>query len=513
MTRESLRSYLLAAAAGVAMAVALPGPGLAPLVLLVPGLLRRALWQRRGWRAFRTGWVAGFSQWFAAVAWVVIVLHRYGHLPLVLSVLALVVMAAIMGLGWGLVGVGVGATPPSWRVWLLPLALVAFEEIQQLPPWIFPWNPAAAVVTPVPSLMRPLPVLGSVGLSFLIYLSGSALDAVLDRTRRIAGAAWVVVAAVAFAAASVGAPPFRPAGKAVMAAAVQPDVPLEMRWDRDNLHDIEARVWRLSTDAARAGARWIVWPESAIPRIVQSDGAYREEIERFTREHDVWLLFGSIGIGPREGDFANSVFVASPAGLLPWRYDKVHLVPFGEYLPAAVRWLLPHALVREVGEFTPGTDVSPLPSPAGPVGVAVCYEVAYPSLYGREVRRGAEVLATITNDGWYGDSAAPRQHLALAILRAAENRRWLVRAANTGISAIIDPYGRVVSRLEVGQRGVIAAAVEPGSGVTAAASWGPAVRVSVVLLAVGAILLGAWRLSKSDSRPLEVAGSRRGKHD
>ncbi|MGE5236979.1 MAG: apolipoprotein N-acyltransferase [Acidobacteriota bacterium] len=512
MTRERLRDCVLAVGAGAAMALALPGPGLVPLVLAVPGLLRRSLEGVRGWRAFRVGWVAGFVQWLIAVAWVVIVLHRYGHVPLLLSLLGLVLMAVIMGLGWALVGWATSLVPPGWRVWLLPLGLVAFEQIQHLPPWIFPWNPAAAVVTSVPALMRPAPVLGAAGLSLLLYLTGSALDAVVDRHHRSAGLAWLLVSVAAFVAASLLAPPFRPVGPPVMTAAVQPDVPLEMRWDRDNLGAIEARVWRLSAAAAKQGARLVVWPESAVPRIVESDGAYRVEIERFTREYGVWLLLGSIGIGPGEGEYANSVFVASPGGLLPWRYDKIHLVPFGEYLPGPVRWLLPHALVREVGSFTPGHNRSPLPSPAGPVGVAVCYEVAFPSLYAAEVRRGAEILATITNDGWYGDSAAPRQHLALAILRAVENRRWLVRAANTGISAIIDPNGRVVSRLGVGERGVIAAAVEPGSGVTPAAAWGGAVRASIVVFAVGAILLAVWRRSARESTSGDVAASHRGKN-
>jgi len=125
--------------------------------------------------------------------------------------------------------------------------------------------------------------------------------------------------------------------------------------------------------------------------------------------------------------------------------------------------------------------------------VAVCYEVAYPSLYASEVVRGAAVLATITNDGWYGDSAAPRQHVALAVLRAAEARRYLVRAANTGISAVIDPYGRVLTRLGVNREGLITAEVRPGAEVTPAEAHSGAIRAGVVLAAAGVMILGAWR--------------------
>jgi apolipoprotein N-acyltransferase len=474
------------------MALALPGPGWFPLVLVVPGLLRRALAGVRGWGAFRTGWLAGFAQWVVAVAWVYIVLHRYGHLAAPLAVLAVLVMAAILALGWGLVGWLTALTLERWRPWLLPLALTSFELVQHLPPWIFPWNPAAAVATAWPPLLAPTPLITAAGVSLLLYLAGGALDAVLDPRLRRVGVVQLTATVAAFAIAALAAPGFRPAGAPVPVAALQPNVPLEVRWDADNLAEIEGRVWRLTAEAAAAGARWIVWPESAIPRNVESDGAYRARIERTARAERAWLLIGSIGHGDAD-EYFNSVHAATPAGLVPWRYDKVHLVPFGEYLPLAVRGLLPHALVREVGSFTPGRHALPLPSPAGPAGVAVCYEVAYPTLYASEVLRGGAVLANITNDGWYGDSAAPRQHLALAVLRAVENRRYLVRAANTGISAVIDPTGRIAARLEFGRQGLVHTDVVPGTAITPATAYGRTIRLGILGCAAAAILWGARR--------------------
>ena len=487
------RSRLSAAGAGVALALALPGPGLVPLVLVVPGLLRRALAGAAGWRAFRLGWLAGFAQWVIAVAWVFIVLHRYGHLPAVAAVLAVILMAAILGLTWAVAGWATSLVPAGWRVVVLPLTLAAFEELQRLPPWIFPWNPVAAALTPAPLLLRPLPAIGAIGLSLLTLLLGSSLDALASRGLRRAGAVWLAAAVLGWAAAALLAPPFRPAGPAVKAAALQPDVPLETRWNPASEAAIEDGVWAVSRQAAAAGAGWVVWPESAVPRIVDSDPDFRTEIAAFTREHRAWLLFGSIGLGAREDEYYNSVYVASPDGILPVRYDKMHLVPFGEYVPLAGKIAAVRALVREVGSFTPGTRAAPLPGPAGPTGVAICYEVAFPSLAAAEIRRGAAVLATITNDGWYGDSAAPRQHLALAILRAGEARRYMVRAANTGISAIIDPYARVVARLGVNRRGMIVAEIVPGAGATLATAYSGWLRGGVVLLAAGATILGARR--------------------
>jgi apolipoprotein N-acyltransferase len=486
----------LAAGAGLAMASALPGPGWFPLVLVVPGLLRRSLVGTSGWRAFRIGWLAGFAQWLVAVAWVYIVLHRYCHLAAPLALLAVGVMAAILALGWGLVGWATSLTPERWRPWMLPLALTSFELIQHLPPWIFPWNPAAAVATAWPLLLAPAPIVTAAGVSLLLYLAGGALDALLDPRLRRVGIVQLAAAVAVFAIAALAAPRFRPAGPPVPVAALQPNVPLEVRWDADNLVEIEERVWRLTAEAAGGGARWIIWPESAIPRNVEGDAVYRARIERTARTETIWLLVGSIGRGGAD-EYFNSVHAATPAGLVPWRYDKVHLVPFGEYLPLAVRGLLPHALVREVGSFTPGRHELPLPSPAGPAGVAVCYEVAYPTLYAAEVQRGATVLANITNDGWYGDSAAPRQHLALAVLRAVESRRYLVRAANTGISAVIDPAGRVIARLDFGRAGLVHADVTAGGGVTPATAHGSAVRLGILGCAAAAILWGARRRARA----------------
>ncbi|MBZ5589216.1 MAG: apolipoprotein N-acyltransferase [Acidobacteriia bacterium] len=495
MTGERWRPWLLAAGSGVAMALALPGPGLVPLILVVPGLLRRALAGARGWRAFRIGWLAGFAQWVVAVPWVYIVLHRYGHLHAALAVFAVALMAGILGLTWAIAAWATSRLSESWRVAALPLALAAFEELQRFPPWIFPWNPAAAALTPVPALLAPAPLTGAIGLSLLVYLLGSSLDALLERRLRRAGVVFLAVTLVPWAVLSVsqGLVQVRWGGKQVKVAAIQPNIPLETRWDPANEEAIESRVWRLSRAAADAGARWIVWPESAVPRTLDSDGEFRREVETFARERGVWMLMESIGLGPGDDAYYNSVYAISPAGLLPWRYDKVHLVPFGEYVPLAGRFAALKALVREVGSFTPGTSLLPLPGPVGPTGIAVCYEVAYPSLYAGEIAGGATVLTTVTNDGWYGDSAAPRQHLALAILRAAEAHMFLVRAANTGISAIIAPDGRVLGSLAFGRAGVITADVQAMAGATPAVVFGGAIRAGVVLVAAGVMILGARR--------------------
>ncbi len=492
MLWSRLRPWLLAASAGLLLGLALPGAGLAALVLAVPGLLRRSLDGAGAGRAWLLGWLGGWVQWMVAVPWIVIVLHRYGHLPLAVAVLALMLMCAILGLTWAVAAWATRRVPHGWRVWVLPLALAAMEVWQAHPPWGFPWNPVSAVAVAWPAVLPSVAVVGSAGLSLLLLLTGAGLDALLSRGVRRVGVVTAAVGALGIAGAVATAPPFRPAGPAVSVAALQPDVPLEVRWDPDNLKRIESRVWALTGEAADRGARWIVWPESAIPLLVERDREHRERLVSFARERDVWLTVGSIGLGPGDA-YYNSIFTVAPQGLSAVRYDKIHLVPFGEYVPVVGNIAFLRPLVHEVGSFTPGTDPAPVAGPAGRTGLAVCYEVAFPSLIAAEVRRGAEVLATITNDGWYGDSAAPRQHLALARLRAAEACRFMVRAANTGISAVISPAGGLTETLGVGRRGMVLADVLPGRGVTPAAAYGGVMRSLLVLLAAGAILVGARR--------------------
>ncbi|MFV2071422.1 MAG: apolipoprotein N-acyltransferase, partial [Thermoanaerobaculales bacterium] len=183
-------------------------------------------------------------------------------------------------------------------------------------------------------------------------------------------------------------------------------------------------------------------------------------------------------------------------GVSPARYDKIHLVPFGEYVPRWAQLAFAEALVREVGNFTPGGAPVVLPARA-PIGVAICFEVVFPDLASAEVRAGAQVLTTLTNDGWYGFSWAPRQHFAQVVLRAAENRRWFARAALTGISGFIDPYGREVARLGVGESGLLVETVQPMTGLTPRARWGDWWAMLCAVAVV--VILAAARWSK---RPL-----------
>ena len=178
-------------------------------------------------------------------------------------------------------------------------------------------------------------------------------------------------------------------------------------------------------------------PESRQRRL-ETDAAYVERVTGLAAALDVEIVLNSIG-ATADGGYANSAYLVTDNGVSPVRYDKVFLVPFGEYLPPWAEAITSEALVREVGRFTPGDEVTPLPALV-PLGVAICYEVVFSSHSSAAVGAGAELLVTLTNDGWYGFSWAPVQHFPQVQLRAAEHRRWFARAALTGISGFVDPF-------------------------------------------------------------------------
>ncbi len=452
-------AVLCASLAGLALALALPGPGIAPLVLAVPGLLLEAVRMAPTPRAAAVaGWLGGVVHWAVATHWVVPVMREYGGLPAGVAVLCLLGMAAILASTWGLAAWLVRVAAAPGRPLVLASAWALTEALREGPLFRFPWNPVASVVTPWPELLASLPLWGAVGLGWALMAVGGGLWALLRGETRRAGLWTGASAAALVLLLGALAPPPAEVGPSVRVGLIQPGTSLEEKWDPARAGEIVRRVERLTRSAAAAGAQMVLWPESAVPGSLERNPGLTAWVERLARETRVTIVLNSIG-WTAEGRPTNAVYVVTPRGMEPGRYDKVRLVPFGEYVPWWARWGFTEGLVREVGSFTPGRRAEPLATPHGRIAVAVCYEIVFPSLIAHQVRRGAGLVVTLTNDGWYGYSWAPPQHFAQAVLRAAETRRVVLRAALTGISGVIGPDGRVRGRLPVGRRGLLMAEV------------------------------------------------------
>jgi apolipoprotein N-acyltransferase len=284
--------------------------------------------------------------------------------------------------------------------------------------------------------------------------------------------ASLTAAAVLQAGRLVDAPTL-PADHAAL--LVQENIPVDATWTRDMFERTLRELTDLTVKAAASSSSpapdskpgnpdLIVWPESPAP-FFTSDPLFRDPVSRMAREARNWVVTGAIGTAPAKqngtlnlaSQVFNSAALISPSGDWTARYDKVHLVPFGEYLPFPRLFAFAGGLTKEVGEFEAGRSRAPLDAGSTRLGIFICYESVFPGEVRQFADQGAEVLVNLSNDGWYGDSGAYAQHLNQTRMRAIENNRWILSATDTGVTASIDPYGRTVARLPRKERGALVA--------------------------------------------------------
>jgi apolipoprotein N-acyltransferase len=286
-------------------------------------------------------------------------------------------------------------------------------------------------------------------------------------------------------------------GKPLSIALVQGNVPQNEKWDPAHASAILERYLDMTREAARRGADLVIWPESATPFYYEEDPAGAQQIRDMVRQTGVRLLFGSDqverGTPPR---FYNSAFMLAPSGETKAVYRKMQLVPFGEYVPLKSLLFFVGSLVEGVADFSPGQGMVLLPVNGATISTAICYEIVYPALTRQAIREGSQLLTTITNDAWYGYSSAPHQHFLQASMRAIEQGRYLARAANTGISGLVDPYGRVLARSALFETTVLTGDVRLLSGLTVYGRIGDLCAYLCLTLTLAAILV-AWNMRKS----------------
>jgi apolipoprotein N-acyltransferase len=229
-------------------------------------------------------------------------------------------------------------------------------------------------------------------------------------------------------------------------------MPEEEEWTLDAAARVRDHLVGLSREAALQNhAEIIIWPEVPGPLYYYHDFKFREEVTLLARDTHAYFLFGTVGATP-QGAPLNSAVLLRPDGELVDRYDKINLVPFGEYVPRFFGFV--NRITKEAGDFAPGTRIVVFPVDGHSLGTFICYESAFPAEVREFVKQGANLLVNISNDGYFGKSAAREQHLEIARMRAVENRRWLLRATNDGITANIDPAGRISERVPMYQEAV-----------------------------------------------------------
>jgi apolipoprotein N-acyltransferase len=455
-------------------------------------------------RAFALGLTAGTVSFIGTIYWTGTVVAQFGGLATPVAIIAMLLLALYLGLF------------PAWFA-VMTARIVARAGAPALllaaAPWTateffrgylfggFPWVPLGNSQVTVLPIAQLASVLGVYGLSALVAFVNTALAYALlatgrDRLKALAFASILVFGVGAWGTWRIADGSLTRDGEPLRVGLVQGNIAQDDKWNPGEARRILTTHIAMTREAVRRGAQYVLWPESATPFMFEEDSVGAQAVRALAREVGVPILFGSDqierGARPR---LYNAAFLVSPKGEVLAVYRKIHLVPFGEYIPFK-RWLFfVSPIVESLAEFVPGTSVVMIPVGSHVTSTAICYEVVYPSLIRQAVEGGSELLTTITNDAWYGHSSAPYQHFALASMRAIEHGRYLARAANTGISGIVDPYGRVIERSGIFEQVALVGDVRFLTSRTIYSAVGDVVAyVAIALTASALIVVGRNRL-------------------
>jgi apolipoprotein N-acyltransferase len=478
-------AWLLVLLSAVLQIVIFPLPNLYPLdwVAVTPLLLAllrarepdtlqlRAgikLLPARPLQAFVLAYACGFFWYAGTCYWIYNTMRQYGGVNTPAALGLLILFCLYLAIYHGVFGLIIGLLAErslSRRALMLaPIVWVAME-LARTRITGFPWDLLGTTQVDNVPLARLATFTGVYGLSFEIMLVNVAVATaflVRREKRQILLVAAFASAAVLQCGQFVPIPAVAADRSALL---LQPDIPIleGSEWTKDyfdtTLADLSSRTLtslslKPPTSPAAAdpvGIDFIAWPESPAP-FYASDPLFRNAISSLARASHMWMVVGNIGTpaGMAPGSATkiyNSGSLVSPAGEWVSRYDKMHLVPFGEYVPFRRLFSFAEGLTKEVGEFSPGAARAPLVAGDEKLGVFICYESIFPDEIRQLSANGAQVFVNISNDGWYGDSGAYAQHLKQARMRAVENARWLLRDTNTGVTASIDPYGRIAATI------------------------------------------------------------------
>ena len=469
----------------------------------------------------RYGFFTGLFHFLSLLYWLVPVMRTYGYLPMYLSVIILVLFAAFLALFIAAFSVGltIVRTGPLRCLLLIPAVWVALEYIRSFIFTGFPWELLGYSQFNRLQLIQISDILGVYGLSALIaFVNGALFLALLflikrrwqhtNITKRLAaGSAMALILAVAITWI-YGHWRLNTIDRLISTApqttisVIQGNIDQSIKWDPAFQIDTIEKYNRLSATVIKDKPDLIVWPESATPFYFMYDVRPSQLVLDGIRQTAVDYLIGSPSFVRVNGEVKlyNSAYLIIPEDKTMGKYDKTHLVPFGEYVPFK-KWLpFLGKIVAQVGDFKAGRVGNTLPWHDEQLGIQICYEIIFPRLSRAMAKNGASILINITNDAWFGKTSGPYQHFSMTVLRAVENRRSLARSANTGISGFIDPAGRILKSTELLQEAVATQKVpllKEKSVYTRFGDWFAQACLAATLLAA---LLGVYKRSTKNSK-------------
>jgi apolipoprotein N-acyltransferase len=477
---------------------------LVPLLLCTRG--------KHGKDAFLLGAFAGVIAYLGLIYWIVVAVHRYGNIPLPLAIPVLLLLVIYLSLYWGAFAFFASHANEKGG-WLVlaafPALWVGLEYFRSFLLSGFPWVLVGYSQYLNTAFVQIADITGIYGVSFLLILINTLFFLwIVSWSERKRGPILGTIFTVALLALTfaygywkINAP--LKTEKGLMVGVAQGNIPQDVKWDSAFQKRTLAIYRDLSLELKEQSPGLIVWPETAVPSYFPSGTELDDKVMDIVQETGTYLLVGGLSAKEKKKkvrevqevmEVYNSAYLLSPQRRIIGRYDKMHLVPFGEYIPLSFRFPVLNKLVG-VWNIEPGEKAVLFRLPRGRFGVLICFEVIFPELCRESVRQGADFMVTITNDAWFGKTSAPYQHLSQATFRAIENRVWLVRAANTGISAFVDPWGRIIKPSSLFTPAVLAEEITfKANTMTFYTRYGDFFAIACSLL--GAVLIGYIVLKK-----------------
>lgn len=526
MNQPRARQILFACASGLLLPLCFPNFdfGLLAWIALIP--LHLALDQCSKQRAFWIGWLSGILAFTGIMAWVVTAMTTYGKVPEIISYAILLLLTSYLGLYIGLYSIAVvwlRELIPRYGIFFAPCFWVALEWFRTYLLSGFPWCLLGYSQYRELELIQIADHTGVYGVSFLVVLVNLALAEwllwMMPFFRRfhpvqlpwelLTTAAACMVLSWFYSSAVLSDDHAQSVKTSVTIGLVQPNIDQSIKWDAAFRDETMQRFERLTTQLG-SHTDMIVWPEASTPFLFEREKDYQVQLASWAERANAPLLLGSPALRyypDRRPYLLNSAYLLSPDGSLLGRYDKQHLVPFGEYIPLKTSLLFfLEKLVEGIGDFEPGPGPTVLTltpktrahntsTASRPVkfGVAICYEVIFPDLVRRFASNGAEFLVTITNDGWFGPSSAPAQHFSMVVFRSVENHLAFARAANTGISGFVDPFGHILNATPIFTEQAIYGTIPIRQTRTFYSYYGDVFAYACVIICALLLLFGSFR--------------------
>lgn len=503
-----LRNYLLAILSGILLTLSFsPNDyfSFAAWFALVPLLM--GVQNTSPSNAFRLGLISGLAHYLTLLYWIVVVLEHYGNLNILIALFSLLLLSLYLSLYTALFFTLASRLGDSWRdPFLMACYWVGLEYLKAHLLTGFPWCLIGYSQYELLPIIQVADLFGVYGISFLIVLVNGLLFRIFRRLP-LGGVGTIfkwelpVVFLLLMATWSYGhyrIPWIQVHGQGthpVKAALVQANIDQSVKWDPAYQQATIDTYFRLTRSTRSFHPDLIVWPETAVPFFFQEQSTFSQGMISLAEESGAILVFGSPAYARhgRAVSYFNRAYLIAPKSREILDYDKNHLVPFGEYVPFKKYLPFIHRLVEAAGDFASGERVTPLKTGDLSLGVLICFEAIFPEMARAVVKDGANVLVNLTNDAWFGRTSAPYQHLRMAVFRAIENRRPMIRAANTGFSAVVAPTGAIQSQSDLFVEEVLKDSVTPAAfPLTFYTRFGDLFAKALLVIAIAHLLYGMW---------------------